>query len=148
MIRAAKEEDFPRMLEMGRAFFIESGFNQEAEWDDESTLVMFRQVLSGGGLFVSDYGGQLVGMVGALAFPFYFNAHHMTAQELFWWVSPEYRRGVSGMKLLRAVEQWAKDKGCKTMMMISLPKLADSPAAAVYEKTGYRASEQTFIKVI
>lgn len=92
-------------------------------------------------LFVADGG-----IAAALAYPHYFNAASKTAQELFWWVRPDKRGGPTGIRLLRAIEEWARGRGCKTLSMICLPALKESPAERVYQRTGYRASERSYIK--
>ena len=135
-----------RLLEMGRAFFAESGYT-EMEFDPDTTAGMLRYLMDSddGALFVADV-GRLIGMAGALAYPFYFNAGHKTGQELFWWMVPEFRGGVHGVRLLHELERWARSVGCASFSMIALSTLPR--AADIYARSGYRASDQSFIKVI
>jgi GNAT superfamily N-acetyltransferase len=146
MISTATLHDMGGLIEMGLAFYEESGFSNETEFSAESFSQTCTHLIGSGGVFVAKHGDKYVGMAGAMAYPFYFNKAHMTAQEMFWWVAPEFRGGVSAMKLLRALEWWAASKGCQSISMISLPKLTHSPAASLYQRIGYRASEQTFIR--
>lgn len=128
---------------MCRAFFDESGFAAETSFDAESMCRTLMQLMGNedAALFVADGG-----LAAALAYPHYFNAREKTAQELFWWVRPEKRGGPIGVRLLRALEQWARSRGCKTLSMICLPALSESPAERMYQRLGYRASERSYIK--
>ena len=145
MIRHATHEDISACLEMGRAFFDESGFGAETAFDAETTAATMAHLIddASGVLLVAETEG-LIGMAGALAYPHYFNADSKTAQELFWWVRPESRGGSAGVRLLQALEAWAKGQGCTTMTMVCLP--IDSPAERVYQRVGYRPSERSYIK--
>lgn len=142
-VRQATADDIPACAEMGRRFFDESGFSAETSFDPLSFEVTLRQLIASkdGVVLVADGG-----MVGGLAYPFYFNANSKTAQEMFWWVSPEYRGTNLGMLLIDGFERWARSKGCETLSMICLPALRESPAERVYQRRGYRASERVYIK--
>ena len=148
MIRPAVTADIPRCVEMGRQFFAESGFEAETSLDPESFRATLEHLIGNadGALLVADLGGALIGMAGALAYPHYFNVASKAAQELFWWVEPAKRGGTAGVRLLQALEAWARGVGCGTMTMICLP--IDSPAERVYQRVGYRASERSYIKRI
>lgn len=131
---------------MGRAFFAESGY-AEMEFDSDTTVNTLRNLIDNddGALLVADV-GRVIGMAGALAYPFYFNSKHKTGQELFWWMEPEFRGGVHGVRLLFELEKWAKSVGCKSFTMIALSTLPR--AGDIYTRSGYRASDQSFIKAI
>jgi len=145
MIRHATHDDIGACLEMGRAFFDESGFGAETTLDAETTAAtLARLVDSADGVLLVVETDGLIGMAGALAYPHYFNADSLTAQELFWWVRPESRGGSAGVRLLQALEAWAMGRGCTTITMVCLP--IDSPAEDVYQRVGYRASERSYIK--
>ena len=62
----------------------------------------------------------------------------LVASELAWWVEPERRR--AGVRLLRAIEQWARDQGAAVMQMI-----APTPrVGAFYTAIGYAPVETLF----
>lgn len=146
MIRHATKDDIPACLELGRLFFEASGYAAETEYDPATTAATFTHLITSpdGLLLVAEKESGLVGMAGALAYPHYFNAESKAAQELFWWVQPEARGGLTGVRLLQGIESWARDQGCRTLTMICLT--IDSPAERVYQRTGYRASERNYIK--
>lgn len=146
MIRHATKDDIPACLELGRAFFDASGYSQETAYDPATTAATFTHLMESpdGVLLVAEVDSEVIGMAAALAYPHYFNAKSRAAQELFWWVDPSARGGTSGVRLLQGLEAWARDSGCITLSMICLT--IDSPAERVYQRTGYRASERTYIK--
>lgn len=147
MSRKATKDDIPACVGMGLEFFNESGFEAETHFDAVSMRQTLLRLIDNedGALFVEEVGGELVGMAGAVAYPHYFNARSKAAQELFWWVRPDMRGRPFGMRLLCRLEEWALSRGCSTLTMICLPAL-DSPAERVYQRTGYRACERSYIK--
>lgn len=133
----ATHEDLPALLRMGRAFC-------EALGEDCDTGTMQATAVN---LIDNPMGVMLVedgGMAGALCYPHFFNASRLIAQELFWWVEPGARgRGV-GVKLLHDLEQWALNMGAERLLMVSMASLPN--VGVLYERKGYRAFEQTWIK--
>lgn len=144
MIRFATHDDMARCVEMGRAFAKESGI-EEIGFDEASAIHTLTLLIDSadGCLLVAEDNG-LYGMAAALSYPHYMSHSTKVAQELFWWVEPAKRGGIVGVRLLRALEAWAKEAGCKTLTMICLP--LDNPAERIYTKTGYRPLERGFIK--
>ena len=143
MIREATLDDLPALLDMGREFYAASAF--DAIGFNEDTARAMLQVLIG-----SPTGVLLIaegGMAAALVYPFYFNAEHTTAQELFWWVAPQARGGGLGRQLIAALEAAVQARGAKSLSMIALAEIDGPAVAELYRRHGYRASEQSFIKV-
>ena len=87
-----------------------------------------------------------VGMAAALAYPCWFDAGHLTAQELFWWVEPEYRGAAVGKELRNGLEDWACERGCLTMEMGALEAARPEALAHLYARKGYGAKERIFVK--
>jgi GNAT superfamily N-acetyltransferase len=146
VIRTATEADLPRVLAMCERFFEAAGLPDVAVYDPETMERTLRQLMGGemGALFVAERDGEVVGMTGGMLYPFYFNASHLTGQELFWWVDPEHR-GV-GRGLFDALEIWAKAMGAETFSMIALDRLNPERVAEIYRARGYRANEHSFIR--
>jgi len=144
VIREATEADIPELLRMGRAFFGATAFGAVG-FDEESAAATARMLIKlPNGILLITEGG----MAGALVYPFYFNAAHMTAQELFWWVDPDARKGGTGIHLLVALEAAARAKGAQSLTMICLAEIEGPAVAELYLRNGYAPSEQSFIKVI
>ena len=145
MMRKASISDLGVCLEMGRQFH-EEAVLPEIPFDGADMSKSLTSLIDGDNscLFVAEVGGKVVGMVGAVKYPHYTNSSCHVAQELFWWVRPEFRGGLTGVRLLMTVEQWAIETGCKSIVMICLP--IDGPAESIYLRAGYRALERSYIK--
>ena len=146
MIRPADEKDVGALVEMGRAFFEESGlpgtFNEQ---DFAGTLRWLTGGDVSGGVMVAEVAGETVGMLGYVLFPLYCNFATTIGQEVFWYVHPGYRTGIGG-ELLIAAEQEARAAGASVFLMAALAGLRDVAIARVYEQRGYRPAENTFLK--
>lgn len=145
MIRAATHADIPDIARLGALFHAQAG------WDEISYVGAdcARSLHNLMGLpsficLVADEGG-IVGMVSAVLSPVYFNHAHMSGEELFWWVSQDASQ-MTGVRLLDALEKEAKARGCQTFQMKSLARLGGERMVRLYNRMGYRASEQSFIK--
>jgi GNAT superfamily N-acetyltransferase len=141
MIRKAVVSDLPAMVEMGRKFHEASGYGDICEFDGLSFATTLQNAPDAVFL-VAEKEGKLVGMAGALVYPMYFNLHHRTAQEMFWWVDPEHR-GI-GSKLFEALEEEVKKMGAQSLTMIVIERF--SWVGSYYEKRGFRPSERSFIR--
>ena len=78
------------------------------------------------------------GAIGGQVAPMKFSAELM-AQEVFWWAERD------GLVLMRAFENWAKEKRAKVVCMASL---SDPRVAKFYGRRQYKPAEQFFMKVI
>lgn len=136
------------MGEIGALFHAEARLGDIAEYrreDCETTLT--RLIESDDGIcLVAEAGGQIVGVAGGLAHPFYFNHDHRTGMELFWWVHPNHRNGAVGRDLFDALENAARAIGCVSWGMIALDAVNPEAAGKIYQRRGYRASEHSYIK--
>lgn len=143
MIRRAREGDTQALLAMGERFFAASGYGEVTEFDRESFRGTIERLATDGVLLVVEGAYGLVGMAGAMVYPFYFNVKHQTAQEMFWWVDTEHR-GV-GSKLFDAMVEQVKARGAKSLSMIALDALEPEKVGAFYRRRGFRPSERSFI---
>lgn len=145
MIRPATQSDIPGIARLGKQFHAKAGWSEVSysEADCAASLEMFMSsgVFIG---FVADE-GSISGMIGGVVSPVYFNQSHMSGEELFWYVSPDAPQ-LTGIRLLDAMENAARERGCKTWQMKSLARLGGERMTALYERRGYRASEHLFIK--
>jgi len=76
--------------------------------------------------------------------------HHKIANEHYWFVLPSYRKGKNPIKLLRAVEKWAKENECSHMIMNASNLASDNhdKVVRIYERLGYSLFETSLIKRI
>jgi GNAT superfamily N-acetyltransferase len=146
MIREAAASDIPEIARLGERFHAQAGWDEIAYSRDDCAASLAAFMESGAFLcLVAEHDGQIVGMVSGVVSPVYFNRGHQSGEELFWWVSDEAPQ-MTGIRLLDALENHARDLGCETFQMKSLARLGGDRMTRLYERRGYRASEQTFIK--
>ena len=72
------------------------------------------------------------------------------ANEHYWYIIPEKRRGMGTIRLMRAAQEWVISKGC-THILMTASKLASDlhdNVCKLYEKTGFEHFETTYIKRI
>lgn len=145
-IRPAVPDDIPALLEMGAMFHEASGFSEfpYISEDCAASLEAFMTMDNFIGL-VAHNGEIVIGVIGGILSPVYFNHSSLSGEEVFWWVNPGSPAG-TGARLLEALEGEAAARGCHTWQMKSLDRLNSAAMARLYAQRGYRASEHTFIK--
>lgn len=146
MVRLAEFCDIPRLLQLGQLFFNESGMADVLEYDPasaEKTLAALLQ-MDTTTIFVMEQCGQVLGAVGGIVTPFYFNSAVLCAQEFFWYVQEDFRGTPDSARLLIAFKKWAREKGAT---VIDLAATRNSPAsvASFYERSGYGRQETHYM---
>lgn len=145
MIRAARGEDAPALVEMGRAFFEEAGYAAEFEFDDESFFSTIAILAKHGLLLIAEKDGKAVGMAAVDVAPAYWNHDVMLAKELFWFVQKEYRQGI-GRQMLRALEETVRSRGAQLFDLVAEEGKRSLALARVYTAGGFSPKERTFRK--
>lgn len=145
MIRPAVLSDMQQLLEMLQRFFEASGYSDITTFDPVSQAATCESLMANpDAVLLVVESKKLVGVAGALIYPFYFNFRHRTAQEMFWWVDREHR-GV-GTQLFDALIAGVKAKGAESLSMIALERLTPEKVGGIYERRGFRPSDRSYIK--
>ena len=97
---------------------------------------------------VEDDERNVVGALGGMLAPVFFNDVLLIGQELFWWVDPEHRAGGAGVALLDEAERQAREAGCVRWNMLNLAHVQPEAMARLYRKQGYNQIETTWSKVL
>ncbi len=141
MIRRATIEDRDWLVQMGRRFVKETDYAGLITINPERLSAAVVSILENpeGCVLVSTAAATPTGMIAMIAYDHPFSGER-TAFEVVWWVEPEARG--EGVKLLRAAEQWARDKGIKKMQMVA----PNERVAAFYQRMGYAPVETSFQK--
>lgn len=145
MIRPMTLGDLPEVARLGATFHARAGWD-EIEYNEADCIASLTRFMETGsfiGLVADD--GHIVGMLGGLFSPVYFNYSHTSGEELFWFVADDAPQ-MTGIKLLKAMESAARDKGCRSWQMKSLDRLGGERMVRLYERMGYRRAESMFIK--
>ncbi len=148
MIRPAVISDLSRLEGMGARFFAASGLDRWFRYKPRcfSQVCANFMAVDQAVILVGEGPIGAVAMAAAMAYPCWFDAEHLTAQELFWWVEPDYRGGPMGAGLRNGLEDWARDKGCLTMEMGALEASRPEALAHLYQRKGYGPKERIFCK--
>jgi len=142
MIRKATIEDLPKMINLAEEFYASSEFLDRFDLNVfVSNWANFINIGIGVIWILNNFDGCL----GAIKYPDVNNGK-LVATEFFWFVSLGKRK--EGIKLLIEFEKWAKDEGCKRIIMGYLKDLMPEKIESFYKKMGYRAMETNYIKEI
>jgi len=144
MIRLATIEDMPEILRMGENFFNASGYGELTTFNKDDTRNLVERLIETGTL-LTDGKSTILGFI---VFPIFMNVSYLMAQELFWWVDEDARNTGVGIKILRAAEALAKEKGANLMIMLSLNDLNGEKVNKLYEKLGYKPKEQNYMRLL
>ena len=86
------------------------------------------------------------GVILGIVYPLFYNTNILIAQELGWWVEPEYRGTTISIKLLKEFEQEAKKRGVSKIIMICLETQNPDGLKNIYERMDYKALEFSYVK--
>lgn len=86
------------------------------------------------------------GVIIGIVYPTFWNPDVLVAQEIGWWVEPEYRKTSLGIRLLTQFEERAREKGAQKCYMIALESSSPDKVGGIYEKSGYSLLEHTYMK--
>lgn len=116
MIRAAKHEDIPRLVELGQLLHDTSSY-ASAGINPEKIATLLGQLIDGlGVVFVAEVGGEVVGgFAGAITEQWF--SDDLIAFDYSLFIEPSKRQGLTALKLILAFQNWAKAKGAKEIRM-------------------------------
>lgn len=132
------------MVAMGQAFIAEV-YSDWIDQNPEQMAALLERLITSGDdsiVLVGEQDGRLTGMVGMVAF-----AHHISAErvagEVFWYAAPD-ARGSTGIRLLKAAERWARERGAKVFQMIA----PTAKVGQIYAALGFSPVETTYQKAL
>ncbi len=142
MIREATSTDLPRVVEMGRTFLLSGPYRDIIEDNPEVSLQLAEKLVehTQAKILVEEQGGKLVGVFCFLLYPHY-NSGLMTAAELIWYVEPEARKTMAGLRLKWEAEKMAKELGAVQFHLTCPPgqeKLFSKLSGYVQVEIGYQ----------
>ena len=68
----------------------------------------------------------------------------LVAEEFFWFVSESYRK--DGIRLYRTFENWARERGAKTLQMVHLSDSMPDKLKKFYLRSGFAEIETRYAK--
>lgn len=148
-VRYAFPEDVEEMAVKGQRFFDATILKNYFEYDVPSMVKTIGRLVNEDNAvaFCWEQGGQIVGGIGGMLAPMYFNENHLAAQQIFWFVLPEYRN-IKSLRLLQAWEQWATMYGASVIW--SGAKMDDhyQGMQTMMGRRGYAPLETVFIREV
>lgn len=141
---ADKADDLPAIMQGAMKFASESGLMEfmpksYADFVQAVSNIVFHPNVT---IFLAFEGDRCVGGIGVVYGQFLWNPALRTAEEIFWWVSPD-APVTAAMRLLKAATKDAVGKAD----VRTFADLSTSPAkvGALYEKMGLRPVQRTYL---
>ena len=94
-----------------------------------------------------DADDKLIGVLAAMLVDDCFNGDTI-ANEHFWYVDPEHRRGSHGIKLFKKFIAWSEEVGAKRISMVHLASLNAEKLGKLYERMDFVPLEIHYIKKV
>ncbi len=135
---------YPLLVEFGRAAGLPEPFSTCGEFSEQWGQIMRA---GAGFLVLAEDGEELVGILGAFVGPrIYWPG--LAATESFWWVRPECRGRMAGVRMLKEFEAEAKRRGCSVVAAGHKTFFMADELARLYQRLGYQPLETMYLKGI
>ena len=120
------------------------GFDLDVE-GFENDLILMMESDHADLLVLKSKGDRLLGFMGLLSIKCSLE-DSFSATEHYWYILPEHRG--QGIKMIGAAQAWARDKGCKRLMMNAsrLAGRGHDKVCRLYERLGFDHFETVYIK--
>ena len=145
VVRHGESGDIGSCVELAQKFWEETDYSH-IEFIPTCTAQRFALCMEHGLFSVVERDGRIIGTTAGLTSPLLCNSYVKVGAELIWYVYPEERRGSVGIKLLRHIEQSARDVGCRLWSMMALEAVNPELAEKLYLREGYAKMERTYVK--
>lgn len=144
MIRQATKYDKPELIEMMKAFRLESKIEQYKTLDNEPywNRLLDTMIAGAGVVFIEEGKGLLMAIISHT--PFCDKTFYM--QELAWYVKPEFRHTTVGYRLLKQYVKYGQElKEQGRIAMFAIGKMITSPDIK-YDKFGFSKLDENWIQ--
>lgn len=149
VIRRATPDDLDALMPMAERFYSSCPWASVYAYSGEKMRAGLAALIENenAGMFVVEQeNGALVGACGFYMTPVWLADDFLVAQEVFWWIDPEWRKGGAGLLLWQTAEEWAEEAGAKAIAMIRLEGMADEALHRIYERRGYTPMEHHYVR--
>ncbi len=152
-IRDARHSDVAWILDELRAFDRFFGMKKSlVPADDVDTIETIAQLVATQPFFVAEsaesgdhHGAEAAvraGFIGGALAPHFYNPAVMVLTELFWWVTPGFRRSTTGARLLEHFTAYGRQHADLIVMTV----LQNTPLAeGALEKRGFHLHERSYL---
>jgi GNAT superfamily N-acetyltransferase len=141
-IERLSDERFPEFCELVERSIAEAQFSQ-ATLDVPSLqkLIQSPNVV----YFLAIEDNKIIGSIGGAVIPYFFSTRKK-AGDLGFYVEPEYRGSRAAIKLVNALESWAKEKGIEDLYLGQTTGVDVDKTQDFYERLGYKVVGVNTIK--
>ena len=133
-IQKITAEWFPDFCELVKRSIAESEFS-DAELDVAALYKMLQSPDVVYFLAIDD--GKIAGSIGGVAHKYFFSSR-LRVSDLGFYVEPEYRGSRAAIKLVRALESWAKERGIEDIYLGQTTGIEVEKTQQFYERLGYK----------
>ena len=118
MIRSASFLDIPAIINLGNRYVedeVKAVGHHSATWDAVESAHHLAMALTSDDLFlwVATHDGEVVGFLWGGAHPLAPWSPVTVASDYLFYLVPEHRGTIKGLRLVKAFKEWATDKGCQ-----------------------------------
>ena len=137
-IRVATLADLPRILALGELLHMESprwsrlSFNRAKAAHFIAHLIMEPE----GVVFVAEQDGLVVGGIAGITSP-HWSSDDLVAQEVSFFMAPEARGSMAGVRLVGALRAWGGMRGAKWLQAGTSTGVDPERTAGLYERLGF-----------
>lgn len=151
-IRRATPADTEALIAMGAALHAESPRYRDMAFKPEKLRQLAERLADPAAadlsaVFVAESAGEPVGMFVAVMAERWF-CDELYVTDLTVYVKPEHRGGSSFFRLVRAVEQWAAERGVTDIAVGVSTEVHAERTVRAYERLGYTLSGYTVTKAL
>lgn len=141
MIRQATRNDFEFVAKMSEKFCKVAGLPFRLEDFKKFFLGVVHS--NDNDFLLSDHG-----MIVAVSSPWVTHSECILAQEMAWWVEPEFRGTGEGKELILAFIDWAKQRKASFVSMSAIEHIRGEAVTKLYNELGFERRETSYVKVL
>jgi hypothetical protein len=136
VIRAAKLQDIPRLVDLGELMHAESPNYRDIPFSREKVATTLTHLVTRDGVvFVSERGGVVVGGIAGGTTEYWFSLEKFGFEYAFF-LTPEARHGITAVRLQRTFKEWCKLQGVKRFIMGTSTGIATTGTTEFFEALG------------
>lgn len=142
-IRQLDPADLGRLNEWAREF--DAASRWLGRFDPARFRGIWTELLNGGAgvIFAALEGDQITGAIGGIIHREIYG-DRLIAEEFFWFQRAAHRG--AGVRLYRAFEQWARERGARSIQMVHLFDVMPEKVARFYLRSGFEPVEMRYSK--
>lgn len=147
LIRSATPEDAGAVAKLGLSFVGKLALPVDHDIDTMTDIARTLIANEAAVVFLAIENGAEVAMLIGMESALWFSPKTRIAAELAWWVDEDFRGGSIAHRLVKAFEDWAKDRDLDMAVLSDIELLDNAqPAGRLIEHLGYTMHERAFMK--